>query len=99
MGKVSFVRHPTLPDAVTLHLQERKVPLPNRMHFVNLYRQAAHTLFVGRSLSVKVRTANTIGQGQMHSTRRMLLINRANQNPLGVTHAKEGAHDARIFES
>ena len=51
MRKVSFVGLLPLPDAVTLPLQGRKVPLPNRVHFVNVYRQAAYSLFVVRKLT------------------------------------------------
>lgn len=37
MRKVSFVSLHTLPDAVTLNLQTRKVPLSNLTHFVDLF--------------------------------------------------------------
>lgn len=67
------------------------------MHLANLYRQAAHSIFIGRNLSAKVQTANTIGRSQMPGWRRMSLFNRAYQNTLGVTDAEEGAYDARIW--
>ena len=68
------------------------------MQSFNFYRQADHSPLVGRDLSAKVQTANTIGQSQMPFTRRMSLFNRAYQPPLGVTDAEEGAYDAVLFD-